>query len=124
MIDSFINILSEITLPLFLLGIVFFMLSFFWKKLFTIFNLKTYHAVQRVHEDEIFRLSGFIIYLFFTILSFFDYIGSSFVSNLLVALIPLIIIGIKEDLFHNTTPKSRVFSILMSWLNFFFINTI
>ena len=124
MIDSFINILSEITLPLFLLGIVFFMLFFFWNKLFTIFNLKTYHAAQRVHEDEIFRLSGFIIYLFFTILSFFDYVGSSFVSNLLVALIPLIIIGIKEDLLHNTSPKSRLFSMFMSCLIFFYINPI
>ena len=124
MIDNFINILSEITLPLFLLGFVFFMLSFFWNKLFTIFNLKTYHAVQRVHEDEIFRLSGFVIYLFFTILYLFHYFDSSLMINILISSIPLVIIGLKEDLLHNTSPKSRLISMIMSCLIFFYINPI
>lgn len=124
MLDSFINILSFNRIPLALLGIVFFILSFYWNKLFTIFNLKTYQAVQRVHEDEIFRLSGFVIYLFFTILYLFHYFDSSLMINILISSIPFVIIGLKEDLLHNTSPKSRLISMIMSCLIFFYINPI
>jgi len=124
MLDSFINILSFNRLPLALLGVVFFLLSFFWGMLFSIFNLKSYHAVQRVHKDEIFRLSGFVIYLFFIMLFLFDYFDSSLIMNILISSIPLVIIGLKEDLLHNTSPKSRLFSMLMCCLIFFYINPI
>lgn len=124
MLDNFINILSFNRLPLAILGVIFFILSFFWDTLFNIFNLKSYHAVQKVHENEIFRLSGFVIYLFFIMLFLFDYFDSSLMMNILISSIPLVIFGLKEDLLHNTSPKSRLFSMIMSCLIFFYINPI
>ncbi len=124
MIDSLINILFINRLPLALLAIIFFILSVFWNKLFAIFNLKSYYAVQRVHENEIFRLSGFLIYIFFIFLYCFRYFDSNLMINILISSIPLVIIGLKEDSFHNTLPKSRLFSMIISCLVFFYINPI
>lgn len=124
MFNNFINILSFNGLPLALLGVVFFIFAFFWSKLFAIFNLKSYHAVQRVHENEIFRLSGFMIYLFFAMLYLFHYFDSNLIVNILISSIPLVIVGLKEDLFHNTSPRSRLFFMTMSCLIFFYMNPI
>jgi len=124
MLDSFINTLFLYKLPLALLGSVFFILSLFWDKLFTIFNIKSYHSVQRVHENEIFRLSGFVIYLFFVVIYFFRFFDYNLVINILIASIPIVIYGLKEDLIQNTSPISRLFSMIISCLVFFYINPI
>jgi UDP-GlcNAc:undecaprenyl-phosphate GlcNAc-1-phosphate transferase len=44
--------------------------------------------------------------------------------NILISSIPLVIVGLKEDLFHNTSPRSRLFSMTISCLIFFYINPI
>lgn len=122
MLNNFINILSFNGLPLAILGVVFFIFSFFWSKLFVIFNLNRYEGVQRVHEDEIFRLSGFVIYIFFAVLYFFRFFDYNLVVNILIASIPIVIFGLKEDLIHNTSPRSRLISMIISILIFFYIN--
>ena len=113
MLDNFLNIILQIKIPLILLVIIFVALSFFWKQLFKLFKLKPYKAVQRVHYDEISRLSGFVIYLFFTTLCVLDITKSSLIINIIIAFIPVVIISLKEDLLHNTSPKSRIFSMIL-----------
>ena len=88
-------------------------LSFFWKQLFKLLKLTPYKAVQRVHYDQISRLSGFVIYLFITTLYLLDITKSNLIINVIIALIPVVVISLKEDLLPNTSPKSRLFSMII-----------
>jgi UDP-GlcNAc:undecaprenyl-phosphate/decaprenyl-phosphate GlcNAc-1-phosphate transferase len=113
MIDKFLEVLNQISLEVFCLFIIFFGISFFWKKIFWAFSLKTYQSKQRLHENEIPRIGGIIIYLFVTFLASFV-IKSHLFNLILISAIPIIIIGGKEDLFHNTSPKLRLIGMILS----------
>ena len=113
MINQFLDILKLVQLELFGLFIVFFVISFFWKKIYTALSLKSYQSKQRLHQDEIPRIGGLIIYLFLTIIAFFAF-DSELLNIILMSAIPIVLIGAKEDLFHNTSPKLRLIFMIVS----------
>lgn len=113
MIDRFLDVLNLIYPQVFGLFLIFFMLSFFWEKIFVQFSLKAYQSKQRLHNDEISRVSGFFIFLFLIIVAMFS-LKSNFLNIILISAIPIIIIGTKEDLFHNTSPKLRLIMMVLS----------
>jgi len=108
--------------PLFGLFLSFLILSFFWIYIFRTFNLKAYKNIQRVHQDEVSRLGGFIIYLFLWMMYYLN--GNFFLLSLLISAIPIILISLKEDLFQNTLPKNRLLLMIMSCSIFFYVNPI
>ncbi len=89
------------------------------KKFYQKFGLKTYKAIQRIHLNETPRLGGLVF-----ILSLFSYVSYSpsnesiqLLKVILISLIPIIILGLKEDLFHNVGPTLRLLSVLVAcWL--------
>ena len=124
MLYNFVNILTQIKVPLLLLGVIFFSLSFFWNRLFAILNFKAYSSIQKIHKDETSRVSGFLIYLFLIILCLLSYVESNLLINILIASIPFVIFGLKEDLLFDTFPMTRLASMIISCLIFFYINPI
>ena len=75
-----------------------------------------YKGKQRVHEGEIPRLGGLIIYLFLAIFSFF-LTSLAFAQNLqisLLCLVPMMLITSKEDLTHNVDYKVRFLGLALS----------
>ena len=94
--------------------------AYLWhKKFYRNFGLKTYKAIQRIHLNETPRLGGFIF-----ILSLASFVAFSNTNEsiqlfklILICLIPIIVIGIKEDLFHNVEPEIRLLALLfVGWL--------
>jgi UDP-GlcNAc:undecaprenyl-phosphate/decaprenyl-phosphate GlcNAc-1-phosphate transferase len=124
MINNFLEILSLLMYPLFGLLISFLIISFYWGKIFIIFNLKAYESVQRVHEDEVPRLGGLFTYIFLLYVAMFELIEQKFIFNIIISAIPFILISIKEDLFHNTIPRNRLIFMTLSCLIFFNLNPI
>ena len=123
MINQFQDILKLFQLELFGLFIVFFAISFFWKKIYISLSLKAYQSKQRLHQDEVPRIGGLIIYIFLTITAFVAF-DSELLNIILMSAIPIIFIGAKEDLFHNTSPKLRlVFMIVSASLFIYFLPT-
>lgn len=113
MINQFLAILKLIQLELVGLFAVFFVITFFWKKIYTTLSLKGYQSKQRLHQDEVPRIGGLIIYLFLTITALIAF-DSEFLNIILMSAIPIIFIGVKEDLFHNTSPKLRLIFMILS----------
>jgi UDP-GlcNAc:undecaprenyl-phosphate/decaprenyl-phosphate GlcNAc-1-phosphate transferase len=124
MYSYFLEILALLKYPLIGLFLIFLTLSFFWIPIFNFFKLKNYHNFQRVHKGEVARMGGIAIYFFYWAIYLFDIINDQIFLNILVSTIPLIFISIKEDLFHNTTPKIRLIFMIISCLIFFYINPI
>lgn len=122
MFDNFVNLLFSIKQPIIVLLIFFFILSFYWKQIFNFFKLTSYNNIQRTHKDEVTRLGGFVIYIFFWSLWFLGLIEYKFFFNILISSIPFILVSLKEDLYHNTQPKLRLFSMVLSCLIFFYLN--
>ena len=94
----------------------------YWHKINLFFNLETYKNIQSVHERNIPRMGGlliFTIYFFYiAVLNKYD----NFFFNFLLSFLPTAIISIKEDLFQNTTQTSRIFLMIISCLIFFNID--
>ena len=105
--DNFMQILYSISFETLCLFLIFFVTSFFWKNFFSYLSLKTYQSKQRLHQDEIPRIAGLIIYLFLSIVALFS-VKSHYLNVILISALPIVLIGGKEDLFHNTSPKSRL----------------
>ena len=63
--NKLFEILQATSFEILGLFFIFFALSFFWEKIFSYFSLKTYQSKQRLHENEIPRIAGIIIYIFF-----------------------------------------------------------
>ncbi len=103
-------------MSLFLNGLI----AYLWhKKFYQKLGLKTYQAIQRIHLNETPRLGGLIFIL--SLVSFVLYSSANesilFLKLILIALIPIIIIGLKEDLFHNVDPAVRLMALLfVGWL--------
>jgi UDP-GlcNAc:undecaprenyl-phosphate GlcNAc-1-phosphate transferase len=94
--------------------------AYLWhKKFYRNLGLKTYQAIQRIHLNETPRLGGFIF-----IISLVSYVAFSNTNEsiqllkiILICLIPIIFVGIKEDLFHNVEPAIRLLALLfVGWL--------
>jgi UDP-N-acetylmuramyl pentapeptide phosphotransferase/UDP-N-acetylglucosamine-1-phosphate transferase len=112
-INQFLDILKLIQLELICLFAVFFIISLFWKKIYISLSLKAYHSKQRLHQEEIPRIGGLIIYVFLIMTAFFS-LDSDLLNVILMTAIPIIFIGVKEDLFHNTSPKLRLIFMIVS----------
>lgn len=118
------EIIAGIAVPLIYLIIFFAALIFFWEKIFDAFSLARYKNLQRVHDNEVPRLGGLFIYLSLWMILFLDPNVNSLFKNILISSIPIFLIGLKEDIFHNTSPFQRLFFITLSCLFFFFLNPI
>jgi UDP-N-acetylmuramyl pentapeptide phosphotransferase/UDP-N-acetylglucosamine-1-phosphate transferase len=89
------------------------------KKFYQKLGLKSYQAIQRIHLNETPRLGGLVF-----ILSLISYVmysptneSTQLFKLLLICLTPIIVIGLKEDLFHNVEPAMRLLSLLfVGWL--------
>jgi len=112
--DPFILILMGLSLVL--NGLV----AYIWhKKFYRKLGLKSYQAIQRIHLNETPRLGGFIFILL--LVSFVAFSNSNesiqLLKIILICLIPIIFMGIKEDLFHNVEPAIRLLALLfVGWL--------
>lgn len=124
MINNLIELFFLIKFPLIVLFVTFGILSFYWKSIFKFLKLKSYKNIQRVHKNEISRLGGLAIYIFFWIIYLFDFIKDQFFASLLISAIPFVLISLKEDLFHNTKPKNRLILMIISCLIFFYMHPI
>ena len=110
------NILTFMGMSLVLNG---FVIHFWHKKFYRNLGLKTYQAVQRIHLNEIPRLGGLIFILSLVSFMAFSNINESIqlLKIILICLIPIIVIGIKEDLFHNVEPTIRLLALFfVGWL--------
>lgn len=108
---------------LFFMGMSLFLnslIAYLWhKKFYQKLGLKTYQAIQRIHLNETPRLGGFIFILSLMSYVFYSNINESalFLKLILICLIPVIIIGFKEDVYHNVDPLVRLISLLFAgWL--------
>ena len=110
------NVLIFMGMSLVLNGFI----AYLWhKKFYRNLGLKTYQAVQRIHLNETPRLGGLIFILSLTSFVAFSNTNESIQSLkiILICLIPIIVIGIKEDLFHNVEPAIRLLALLfVGWL--------
>jgi UDP-N-acetylmuramyl pentapeptide phosphotransferase/UDP-N-acetylglucosamine-1-phosphate transferase len=110
------QILTFMGISLFLNGLI----AYIWhKKFYKKLGLKAYKAVQRIHLNETPRLGGLAFIL--SLVSFVLYSDANesifFLKLILISLIPIIIIGFKEDLFHNVEPAVRLMALLfVGWL--------
>lgn len=122
MILDFYNILFSFKSLLSISFALYLLLIFYWKSIFNLLQLKAYKSIQKVHHQETSRLGGFVIYIFFSLSILTGLIDNSFFFNIMLSSIPLVLIGLKEDLYQNTSPKFRLLIMLFSCLIFFYIN--
>ncbi len=112
--DSFILIFMGMSLALNSL------VAYLWhKKLYRKLGLKTYKAIQRIHSNETPRLGGFIFILSLASFVVFSNANESIqpLKIILICLIPIIVIGLKEDIFNNVEPSIRLLALLfVGWL--------
>jgi len=96
------------------------MTIFIWGNKFNMrIGLKKYQSVQRIHQNEVPRLGGFI-----TLICLFGYSLCLEVSEmhnllniLLLSVTPITLVALKEDLFHDVEPAIRLMALLFSaWL--------
>jgi UDP-N-acetylmuramyl pentapeptide phosphotransferase/UDP-N-acetylglucosamine-1-phosphate transferase len=110
------NVLIFMGMSLVLNGLI----AYLWhKKFYRKLGLKSYQAIQRIHLNETPRLGGLVFIL--SLASFVMYTSNEesiqLFKLILICLIPIIVIGLKEDLFHNVEPAIRLLSLLfVGWL--------
>lgn len=124
MLNSYFEALTLLRYPLIFLFIAFCFTSFFWEKVIRKLHFKTYQNIQRVHKDEVSRLGGLFIYIFFVSLVWLELIQQKIFVNIIISALPFVLISLKEDIFHNTSPRSRLILMVMSCFIFFFLNPI
>ncbi len=95
-------------------------IAYLWhKKFYRNLGLKTYQAIQRIHLNETPRLGGLVFILSLTSFVAFANTNESIqlLKIILICLIPIIVVGFKEDLFHNVGPSIRLLALLfVGWL--------
>ena len=103
------------------IAILFFVLFFLFKflgKKNIVFNINSiqYSGEQRVHEGEVPRVGGLFIYLTLTLFSFLTSIPSLSqpLQLILLSVTPIMIVTVKEDLFHNVGFKTRLIALIIS----------
>lgn len=96
------------------------LVAYAWhKKIYQKLGFKTYQALQRIHLNEIPRLGGLIFIL--SLIGFVIYCEPTeyilLLKLILLCLTPILIIGLKEDIFHNVDPAIRLLALLfVGWL--------
>ena len=94
-----------------------FVFKFLWKKnVLSNINFIQYAGEQRVHEGEIPRVGGLLIYIILILFSFFssDPSFSQKLQLMLLSVLPMMIVTVKEDLFHNVGFKTRLIALIIS----------
>jgi UDP-N-acetylmuramyl pentapeptide phosphotransferase/UDP-N-acetylglucosamine-1-phosphate transferase len=89
------------------------------KKFYQKLGLKSYQAIQRIHLNETPRLGGLVFILSLASLVMYHPANESIqlFKLILICLTPIILIGLKEDLFHNVEPSIRLLALLfVGWL--------
>ena len=124
MIHNFFEIIFTIKFLLIGLFVALWILSFYWKQIFIFLNLKAYKNIQRAHTDEVSRLGGFIIYICLLLIWLLEFPEDFFIFSLLLSSLPFVIVALKEDLYHDTSPSLRLISMIISCLLFFYLNPI
>jgi UDP-GlcNAc:undecaprenyl-phosphate GlcNAc-1-phosphate transferase len=110
------SILIFMVLSLVLNGFI----SYLWhKKFYQKLGLKSYQAIQRIHLNETPRLGGLVFIM--SLISYVMYCPNNESIQLLklifICFIPIIIVALKEDLFHNVDPAIRLLALLfVGWL--------
>lgn len=122
MLNIFVENLIFTKAPLFGLLCCLVAISFNWQSISMFLKLVKYSNVQRVHNGEVSRLGGLLIYFYLFCIYFLNYINQQFIFNILISALPFVFVSVKEDLFYNTTPKIRLISMIISCLIFFYIN--
>jgi UDP-GlcNAc:undecaprenyl-phosphate GlcNAc-1-phosphate transferase len=111
-----VNVLIFMGMSLVLNGFI----AYLWhKKFYRKLGLKSYQAIQRIHLNETPRLGGVVFIL--SLASFVVYSPNNesiqLLKLILICLVPIIVIGLKEDLFHNVEPTMRLLALLfVGWL--------
>jgi UDP-GlcNAc:undecaprenyl-phosphate GlcNAc-1-phosphate transferase len=125
MIDFFIEELKQsgLLISIVLMICIYIITIILWPSIMSKFQLKNYQGVQRVHFGEVPRVGGIISLLG---LCFYYLISSneramSFIEAALFSALPLALISIKEDFFHNTRASSRLIIMFLSCFLFFYI---
>lgn len=96
------------------------LIAYLWhKKVYKKLGLRAYRAIQRIHLNETPRLGGLIFLT--SLIGYVIYSDATqsilFLKLMIVSLTPVILIGLKEDLFHNVEPAIRLLSLLFAgWL--------
>lgn len=96
------------------------LISYLWhKKFYSKLNLKSYQSIQRIHINETPRLGGFIF--IFSLIGFVTQChlgeGAYILRLILFSMIPCILVALKEDLFYDVNPATRLLSLLfVGWL--------
>ena len=105
------------------IAIIFFVLTllfkFLWKKTAMLkINSIKYSGEQRVHEGEVLRLGGLLIYITLILFSFFSFnlLFSQPLQLMLLSVLPMMIVTVKEDLFQNVGFKTRLIALMISSL--------
>ena len=102
-LESFSKLLSISNISwLIFCVLIFFTLCMY--KQFLMHKRVIYDGYQRVHEGEIPRLGGFAIFLSMIILNFILEAGTykETLQKTLICLLPIFLIVLKEDVYHNT----------------------
>jgi UDP-GlcNAc:undecaprenyl-phosphate GlcNAc-1-phosphate transferase len=126
MIELFLNhsLESSSLTSIMLMIIIYLIIIFRWSK-WQISNpcLKQYLGMQRIHEGEIPRLGGLVIYagLIVYFLLEFRHQKLIFIGCVLISSLPLFLVALKEDLFHNTSPILRLIAMSLSVILFFLL---
>ena len=109
------------------LALLFYLCIYIWPKFILSSAKYGYEGKQRVHEGEVPRLGGLIFYIGFIFLSLFleDMNFQNKLQIILLCLLPMVIIIINEDIFHNIVVVFRLLSIIFSalLLLYFIVNS-
>lgn len=118
LLTSVTEIWSSLKIPIIFIFLFYVILSFFWVPIFNRFQLKEYNNIQKIHKNEVSRLGGFLAYLFL-IICIWCWVDNDILSLILISSIPFVVASLSEDLLHNTSPKIRLVSMIISCFIFF-----
>lgn len=106
----------------FLLVFIFFLNILIIKKNHYFMNISNtrYDSVQKLHDKNIPRMGGAVLFLSLIFFNFFN--NSTFSNYLILSLIPLFYYSIREDLFFNVSALTRLIAITFSALIFLYLN--
>ena len=103
------------------IAILFFVLFFLFKSLWknpALLNINSiqYSGEQRVHDGEVPRVGGLLIYITLILFSFLtSHLSlSQPLQLILLSVLPMMVVTVKEDLFHNVGFKTRLIALIIS----------
>jgi UDP-GlcNAc:undecaprenyl-phosphate GlcNAc-1-phosphate transferase len=126
MLNAFLDQIHQTSLIIAILFMIalYCIFSFYWQPYYHKFKfLKSYQGIQRVHQGEVSRLGGVVAYVGLATYYLFcsNGIGMLYIFAIICSSMPLLIITVKEDLCHNTTPAQRLVGMIITVVMFFLI---